>query len=74
MSNEDDLRNLLNETAKEMKRLSSNPSTWQHWIVYLMKQLEQQAMNASPMDSNLYREMLISLDDSLHTRFKTGSW
>jgi hypothetical protein len=74
MSNDDDLRDLLTETAQEIKRLSSNPSTWQHWLVYLMKELEQQATNASPMDSSLYREMLDSLMDSLRSRFKTGSW
>ncbi len=74
MSNDDELRDLLTETAQEIKRLSSNPSTWQHWIVFLMKELEQQATNASTMDSNLYREMLTSLQVSLRTRLRTGSW
>jgi len=74
MSNDDDLRDLLTETAQEIKRLSSNPSTWQPWLVYLMKQLELQATNVSPMDSDLYREMLTSLQDSLRTRLRTGSW
>ena len=74
MSNDDELRDLLTVTAQEIKRLSSNPSTWQHWIVFLMKELEQQAMNVSTMDSNLYREMLTSLQVSLRTRLRTGSW
>jgi hypothetical protein len=74
MSNDDELRDLLSGTAQEIKRLSSNPSTWQHWMVYLMKELEQQATNASPMDSDLYREMLTSLLASLRTRLRTGSW
>ena len=74
MSKDDELRDLLSETAKEIKRLTDNPSTWEQWIIYLLKQLEQQAMSVNPMDADLYREMLNNLQDSLRTRSRTGGW
>jgi hypothetical protein len=74
MSQDDDLRDLLDETAQEIKRLTENPSTWAQWLVYLLKQLELQAMNAKPMDNDLYREMLDRLQDSLRMRQRTGGW
>ena len=74
MSKDDDLQDLLTETAKEMQRLTDNPSTWEQWIIYLLKQLEQQAMGANLRDADLYREMLSSLQDSLRTRSRTGGW
>jgi hypothetical protein len=74
MSQDDDLRDLLNETAQEMKRLTENPSTWAQWLVYLLKQLELQAMSENPMDSDLYRDTLERLQDTLRMRQRTGGW
>jgi hypothetical protein len=74
MSTEDDLRELLAQTAKDLKFLSNNPSTWGTWLVYLLNQLEQQAMDESPMNADLYREMLPTLQDAIRSRLKTGGW
>ncbi len=74
MSQDDDLRDLLNATAEDIKRLTDNPSTWAQWLIYLLKQLEQQAMNANPLDNDLYRDMLDRLQDSLRLRLRTGGW
>ena len=72
-SNEDDLREILDNTAKEMAELSSNPRTWQSWMVYLLERLEAQAMpNSAYMES--FKEMLASLQDELRNRLKTGGW
>lgn len=74
MSTDDDLRDLLNQTAREMKNLAESPSTWSAWLVYLFNQLEQQAMDASPMNADLYRDMLPSLQDAIRQRIRTGGW
>jgi hypothetical protein len=74
MSTDDDLRDLLSQTAKEIKNLSDNPSTWGTWIVYLLNQLEQQAMDETPMNADLYREMLPTLQDAIRSRLRTGGW
>jgi hypothetical protein len=74
MSNDDELKDLLSETAKEIKRLTENPSTWGQWMVFLLKELENQALDANPMNNELYREMLVRLQASLRTRARTGGW
>ncbi len=74
MSQDDDLRDLLSETAEEIKRLTDNPSTWAQWLVYLLNQLEYLANDANPMNADLYRDMLARLQDSLRLRLRTGGW
>jgi hypothetical protein len=74
MSNDEDLKDLLSETAEAIKRLTENPSTWGSWIIYLLKELENQALDANPMNNELYREMLGRLQDSLRLRERTGGW
>ena len=55
------------------RKLSSNPRTWQSWMVYLLGRLEAQAtQNAAQMES--FKEMLASLQDELRNRLKTGGW
>lgn len=72
-SNEDDLRDVLDKTALEIAQMYSNPRTWQSWMIYLLERLEAQAMNnAAYMES--FREMLVSLQDELRNRLKTGGW
>ena len=44
MSREDELREILNETAKEISSTQNNPRTWVSWMVYLLGQLEQEAV------------------------------
>jgi hypothetical protein len=74
MSTDDNLRELLAQTAKDLKYYSPNPSTWGTWIVYLLDQLEQQAMDETPLDADLYREMLPTLQDAIRSRLRTGGW
>jgi hypothetical protein len=74
MSTDDALREILAQTAKDLRNLSDNPSTWGTWLVYLLDQLEQQAMNETPMDADLYREMLPTLQDAIRSRLNTGGW
>ena len=72
-SSEDDLRDVLDRTAQEIAQLSSNPRTWQSWMVYLLERMEAQAMpNAAHMES--FKEMLVSLQDGLRNRLRTGGW
>ncbi len=72
-SSEDDLRDVLDKTALEIAQTSSNPRTWQSWMIYLLERLEAQAMqNPAYMES--FKEMLASLQDELRNRLKTGGW
>jgi hypothetical protein len=48
MSNEEELRQVLNETAQELSRTQSNPRTWLSWIIYWLARLEDKATNQSP--------------------------
>jgi hypothetical protein len=72
-SNEDELRDILDKTAQEIAQMYSNPRTWQSWMVYLLGKLEAQAaQNSAYMES--FKEMLVSLQDELRNRLKTGGW
>jgi hypothetical protein len=74
MSRDDELRQLLDETAKEISRLSSNPRTWLSWMVYLLGRLEQQATDENPSHTVLYKDMLSALLDAIRNRLRTGGW
>jgi hypothetical protein len=43
MSKEDNIREILNEAAQEIVQVQNNPRSWLSWMVYLLKQLENQA-------------------------------
>ena len=74
MSRDEELRDLLDKTASEIKRLSSNPRTWLSWMVYLLAALEKQATDVNPADKDLYKDTLSALQDAIRNRFKTGGW
>ncbi len=74
MSRDDELRDLLDKTAGEIKRLSSNPRTWLSWMVYLLASLEKQATDVNPADKDSFKEMLSALQESIRNRFRTGGW
>jgi hypothetical protein len=74
MSKEDDIRDILDQTAKEMARLDNNPRTWLSWMVYLLSSLEQQASGYSLGHKETFKEMLTALIDVIRNRFKTGGW
>lgn len=74
MSRENDLREVLDQTAKAFAEYDNNPSTWQTWIVYLLSQLQQEAMDTNPLHQQLYEDMLELLRTRIRTRLKTGGW
>jgi hypothetical protein len=74
MSRDDELRDLLDKTASEIKRLSSNPRTWLSWMVFLLAALEKQATDVNPSDKEAYTEMLSALQDAIRNHFRTGGW
>jgi hypothetical protein len=71
---EDELRQVLDETAKEISGLYSNPRTWLSWIVYLLGKLEQQATDVNASHKESYKEMLAALQDQIRNRLRTGGW
>ena len=74
MSRDDELRQILDETAAEISRLSSNPRTWLSWMVYLLERLERQATDENPNYKDLYKDTLSALHDAIRNRQKTGGW
>lgn len=70
---ESELRDLLDQAAKGISELSSNPRTWQSWLVYLLERLESQA-TANPAHKESFKEMLPSLQDAIRNRLRTGGW
>jgi hypothetical protein len=71
--NEDDLREILESTAREIAEMYPNPRTWQSWMIYLLERLEAQAVQ-NPAYTESFKEMLVSLQDELRNRLKTGGW
>ncbi len=74
MSKEDELRDVLNETAKSISETQSNPRTWLDWVVYLLARLEEQATNENPAYRESFLEMLFALQDEIRNRARTGGW
>ena len=74
MSRDDELRDVLDETAKQISRLSPNPRTWLSWLVYLLDQMEKEASTANTSHRDLFREMLPALEDAIRNRRNTGGW
>jgi hypothetical protein len=73
-SNEDELREVLNETAQEMARMYDNPRSWNSWVAYLLERLEEQATHKNPASVDTFKEMLSSLQDEIRNRLRTGGW
>jgi hypothetical protein len=73
-SNEDELRDVLNETAQEMARMVGNPRSWHSWVTYLLERLEEQALRRNAGDSDNFKEMLSALQDEIRNRLRTGGW
>jgi hypothetical protein len=74
MSSENELRDVLDEAAKEMARVSSNPRTWQSWLIYLLERLDHQALDENPAHQESFRDMLAALQDAIRNRQRTGGW
>lgn len=74
MRSEDELRELLDETAREIADFSDNPRSWLTWITYLMDKLDEQAKNSSPMYQDIYQDLLYALQAAIRNRLSTGGW
>ncbi len=74
MSKEDEVRDVLNESAKSISDAQSNPRTWLAWVVYLLARLEEKATNENPANRESFIEMLSALQDEIRNRTKTGGW
>jgi hypothetical protein len=74
MSRDDELKDILDDTARQIANLSPNPRTWLSWMVFLLEQLENEASNENPTYKDLFRDMLAALEDSLRNRRNTGGW
>ncbi len=74
MSREDELRETLNQAAKDIARTQSNPRTWHSWVVYLLGRLEDEAIRGNPTYNESYGDMLSALQDAIRNHQRTGSW
>jgi hypothetical protein len=73
MINEDEFREALNNTARDMAELEGNPRTWLSWLVYLLARLEEKT-SITPSDKESFLEMLTALQDEIRNRVRTGGW
>lgn len=74
MSREDELRDILNQTAKEIAETQTNPRAWASWMVYLLGRLEEVATNAGAASRESFIDMLAALQDAVRNRQRTGGW
>jgi len=64
----DDLREALNDTAGDMAQLIPNSEDWSNWIIYILEDLEDKAV-----DRAAFFEMLLEMQDYLSKRLGGGS-
>ena len=74
MSDEDELKDWLDRTAKEIADNYPNARTWLSWIVYLLNALDQQSRDEDSMNTTAFREMWEALQVNLRSRLRTGGW
>jgi hypothetical protein len=74
MGREDELKDILDQTVREISDLSPNPRTWLSWLLYLLERMEKEATSENPTYKDLYRDMLAALEDALRNRRNTGGW
>lgn len=74
MIKEDDIREALNDTAKDISLMEGNPRAWLSWMVYLLARLEERATNENPANKDSFLEMLSALQDEIRNRMRTGGW
>jgi hypothetical protein len=74
MSREDELRDVLNETANEISQIQSSPRTWLSWMVYLLARLEEKATDQNSANKDSYISMLSALQGEIRNRLRTGGW
>ena len=74
MSRDDELKDILDETAKQISNLSPNPRTWLPWVLYLLERMETEANSENTTYKDLYRDMLAALEDALRNKRNTGGW
>lgn len=73
MINEENFREALNDTARDMADLEGNPRAWLSWLVYLLARLEEKT-TITPSDKEAFLEMLSALQDEIRNRMRTGGW
>ena len=73
MIKEDDIRDALDDIARDIVDLESNPRTWLSWMVYLLARLEEKS-TITPSDKEAFFEMLSALQDEIRNRMRTGGW
>ena len=74
MIKEYELRATLDRVAADFHEYNQNPITWLNQLVYLLGQLENQAMDVDPVNKDRYRDMISNLKDAIYTYQNTGSW
>lgn len=74
MSQEENIRELVNNAVKEIIEADDNPRTWLSWVAYLLKSLEDKLTQQGPANRASYVEMLDALQDEIRNRKRTGGW
>jgi hypothetical protein len=69
-----EIREGLDQVAKNFHEYDSNPISWLGWMTYLLAKLENQARDINSVNQTRFLEMLSNLKDAIHNREQTGGW
>lgn len=69
MSELQELRELLDDTAQDMAQVLPDSSDWSRWLMYLLEGLDGLAN-----DPQEFEEMLDDLKNTIETRLEAGRW
>ena len=58
MGKEDELRQALNDVARQISQTQSNPRAWHSWLIYLLERLEDEATQSSSAYTESFNDML----------------
>lgn len=72
MDRVDELQKLMEETAKGLSVMQRNKGNWAGWIVYLLQELDETAVNGNLQAD--YEFTLAGLQDTISTRLREGKW
>lgn len=76
MSEHDELRELIDDTARDLGGLVSDPRDWSTWIIYLLEGLEAEAFRRGldPDHPEAVETMFERVKDAIDDRLSKHGW
>ena len=74
MSDLNEIRQLLDDTAKDLAQALPEPGEWSGWIVYLLEVLEVAAMDIDPDHPEAFEMSISGIAAEIGGRLQEGRW